>query len=259
MSLSDAVRSIVRAATVPTDDAFRAPQAAVAESAQRLSALADAARDRLRRAHAERRRAAAALTEADERVARAEIVIDDAERAEREAAEAEAAARIASRDWVSAGCPDDSRPDQGLLDRAAKSADRAIDARTLAEGARAALPGLAAAAAEARAALGAADDALRSAAVAVLAAHVEPRLSELERLRDAYETALRPVASLRYLVRGWGPAHPLHGFASGVGAEIDARLRELAIEQPAEPDIVGGAHDLFAVARRLMEDPEAKV
>lgn len=215
------------------------------------AALLDAARDRLRRARAYRERAVTELRTADERVARARLVVADSERADREADEAEAAARIVAREWTAAGCPEGSRPSPDLLDRAARAARAADDARTLAEGARAALPGLTEEAGRVRSEA--------AAAVAVLAAGIEPRFAELARLRDAYEAALRPVAQLRHLVRHWGPAHPLCGFSSGVGAEIDARLRELAIAPPSEPDIVGGAYDLHAAARRLMEDPEAEV
>ena len=259
MNITAAIRSVVRAAAPPTDGAFRPPEAVEAASAAQCAAILDAARDRLRAARIDVQRAAAELREADERLARARRVVEEADRADREADEAQALARSAARDWTAAGCPDDSRPDPGVFDSSAAATRAADAARTLAEGAAAALPGLTGEAERARSEAGQAQDRLRSAIVAVLAARVEPCFSELARLRDAYIEALRPVAQLRHLVRPWGPAHPLHGFSSGLGAAIDARLREVAIEPLSEPDIVGGAHDLRAAALQLLGDSGANV
>ncbi|MDA8349423.1 MAG: hypothetical protein M0038_11570, partial [Pseudomonadota bacterium] len=180
------------------------------------------------------------------------------ERADREAGEAEATARAAAREWSTAGCPEESRPDQALLDRSAHAAEAAADTRTLAAGAAEALPGLRAAAHEARTAFSRAEERLRAAVAGVLAARVETNFVELARARDAYLAALRQIAYVRHLFKPWGPAHPLHGFA-GPGTAIDARLRELAIEPLAEPDVAGGAHDLHALAERLLKDPEITV
>ncbi len=255
MSLATVIRSAIKAAAPPNVRAFQASTESAADAELRCAALLELARRRLREAHAERARAEAELSTAEDRVARAVAVIDGAARADREAGEAEAVARDAAREWSAAGCPEASRPAQDLLDRSAAAAEAAADARTLGAGAAEALPGLRAAAHEARLAFSRAEERLRAAVAEVLAARIEPRLVELARARDAYLAALRPIAYVRHLFKPWGPAHPLHGFA-GPGTAIDARLRELAIEPLAEPDIAGGAHDLRALAERLLKDPE---
>lgn len=254
MSVADRIRSVLQAAAPLNAGAFRAPET-YAETAQHCAALLDMARERLRAAHAERNRAEAELQAADSKVQRATAVIAGSERADREAGEAEATARDAARAWSAAGCPEASRPEQRLLDRSAQAAEAAADARTLAAGAMEALPGLREAAREARMAFSRAEERLRAAVADVLTAQIEPRLVDLAHARDAYLEALRPIAYARHLFRPWGPAHPLHGFP-GPGTAIDARLRELAIEPLAEPDIAGGAHDLRALAERLLKDPE---
>ncbi|MHB1813444.1 MAG: hypothetical protein ACYCUE_01205 [Steroidobacteraceae bacterium] len=258
MSLATVIRSAIKAAAPPPRAAFQAPAESAADAALRCAALLELARRRLRDAHAGRARAEAELRAADSKVERALEVIAGSERADREAGEAEATARAAAREWSTAGCPEESRPDQDLLDRSAQAAEAAADARTLAAGAMEALPGLREAAREARMAFSRAEEQLRTAVADVLTAQIEPRLVELARARDAYLGALRPIAYVRHLFKPWGPAHPLHGFP-GPGTAIDARLRELAIEPLAEPDVAGGAHDLRALAQRLLEDPGAKV
>ena len=258
MSLATIVRSAIKAAAPPPRAAFQAPEESAADAELRCAALLELARRRLREAHAERDRAEAELRAADSKVERALEVIAGSERADRSAAAAEATARAAAREWSTAGCPEASRPDQGLLDRSAAAAEAAADARTLAAGAMEAMPGLREAAQDARMAFSRAEERLREAVTGVLAAQIEPRLVELARARDAYLEALRPIAYVRHLFKPWGPAHPLHGFA-GPGTAIDGRLRELAIEPLAEPDIAGGAHDVHALAERLLKDPEAKV
>lgn len=258
MSLATIVRSAIKAAAPPNVRAFQASTESAADAELRCAALLELARRRLRDAHAERDRAEAELRAADSKVERALEVIAGSERADREAGAAEATARAAAREWSAAGCPQASRPAQDLLDRSAAAAEAAADARTLAAGAMEALPGLREAAREARSAFSRAEERLREAVTDVLAARIEPRLVELARARDAYLEALRPIAYVRHLFKPWGPAHPLHGFA-GPGTAIDGRLRELAIEPLAEPDIAGGAHDVHALAERLLKDPEAKV
>lgn len=257
MSVAERIRSVLQAAAPLNAGAFRAPET-YAETAQHCAALLDMARERLREAHAERARAQAELQAADSKVQRATAVIAGSEQADREAGEAEATARAAAREWSAAGCPEASRPEQRLLDRSAQAAEAAADARTLAAGAMEALPGLREAAREARQAFSRSEERLRGAVAEVLAARVETNFVELARARDAYLEALRPIAYLRCLFKPWGSAHPLHGF-SGPGSAIDARLRELAIEPLAEPDVAGGAHDLHALAERLLKDPEITV
>ncbi len=257
MSVAERIRSVLQAAAPLNAGAFQA-QETYAETAQHCAALLDMARERLREAHAERARAEAELSTAEDRVARAVAVIDGATRADREAGEAEATARDAARAWSAAGCPEASRPEQRLLDRSAQAAEAAADARTLAAGAMEALPGLREAAREARSGFSRAEEHLRGAVAEVLAARVESNFIDLARARDAYLEALRPIAYVRHLFKPRGPAHPLHGFP-GPGTTLDARLRELAIEPLAEPDIAGGAHDLHALAERLLKDPEITV
>ena len=258
MSLATIVRSAIKAAAPPPRAAFQAPEESAGDAALRCAALLELSRRGLREAHAERDRAEAELIAADSKVERAMAVIAGSEQADREAGAAEATARAAAREWSTAGCPEASRPDQNLLDRSADAAAAAADARTLAAGAMEALPGLREAAREARLAFSRAEERLRSAVADVLSAQIEPRLVDLARARERYLEALRPVAYVRHLFKPWGPAHPLHGFP-GPGTAIDGRLRELAIEPLAEPDVAGGAHDMHALAERLLKDPDASV
>ena len=256
MSLAERISNIVRTALPQDAGAFRPEQSAV-ESERHCEALVDLALERLREAHRGRGLAQTALRAAEDRVGKAREVIDEADRADVASSETQRAAKSAAQDWVASGSPQDARPDPGLLKRAGVAFDAAIDARCVADGAQEALPLLLQTEEDARNALGQADEALRAAVVAVLAARVEPTFIELARARDRYREALRPALYLRHLVRTWGPAHPLHGFSnSRLAAAIDARLRDLAIDSPPEVDVVGGAHDVLAEAKRLLAERE---
>lgn len=260
MGLVDTVKLMIGLSVPDTDGAFTAPPPALSPDLERQhhAALMDSARESLRSAHVERASAHAVLTEAEARVSRALEVIATAERLDAEAAQAEAEARAAAKAWAAAGCPEDSRPDPDLLDRAAAASNKAIDGRTVAAGAEDALPGLRRAVQDARITLGQADDRVRSAAIDVLAAAAEPRLAELARLRDHYETALRPLAALRHLARSWGPGGELAGFSdSALGLSLERKFKELTPLPPSEPDLRGSALDLRERALRLLEDADA--
>ena len=262
MGIIDTVKLMIGCAVPSTDGAFSAPPPALpAELVQQQhQALADSAREALRTAHVERAAARRELAEAEGKVARALEVIETSQRLDAEAAQAEAAAREAARIWTTAGCPEDARPDPDLLDRAAAASNAAVDARTVAAGAQDALPDLRRAVQDAKLALGRTEEAVQVAAIGVLAALAEPRLAELERLRDQYEAELRPLAALRHLLRPSGPAAALSGFgSSAIGQPLERRLRELMPMLPNEADVFGGASDLRERALRLLEDSDAQL
>ena len=262
MGIIDTVKLMIGCAVPDTTGAFQAPAPALpAELAQQHhAAVMDSAREALRSAHVDRAAAQRALSEAEGRVSRALSVIEESQRLDAEAGQAEAAAREAARIWTAAGCPEDSRPSPDLLDRAASASNAAIDARTVAAGAQDALPGLRRAAQDARLVVEHADEAVRVAAVNVLAAAAEPKLAELERLREQYESELRPLAALRHLVRQWGPAAALAGLSSlELTASLERRLKDATPLQPNESDLHGSAADLRERALRLLEDPAAQL
>ena len=262
MGIIDTVKLVIGLAAPDTEGAFTAPAPAL--SADLLQhhhqALMDSAREALRAAHVERAAAQRELAEAEGKVARALEVIEMSRRLDTEAGAAEAAARDAARAWTAEGCPEDSRPDASLLDAAAAASNAAVDARTVAAGAQDALPVLQRAVQDAKLALGQSQDRVRTAAVNVLAAAAEPRLAGLERLREQYEAALRPLAALRHLVRHRGPAAELSGFSStDIGQALDKRFKELTPLPPAEPDLRGTALELRERALRLLDDPQAPI
>lgn len=262
MGIIDTVKLMIGCAVPSTDGAFSAPPSALpAELVQQQhAALAEAAREALRAAHIDRAAARRELAEAEGKVSRALEVIATSQRLDVAAAQAEAAAREAARIWTAAGCPEDARPDPDLLDRAAAASNAAVDARTVAAGAHDALPALRRSAADAKLALGRTEEAVQVAAVGVLAAAAEPKLAELERLREQYEETLRPLAALRHLLRPTGPASALHGFASySVGQPLERRLREAMPLAPNDGDLHGSAADLRERALRLLEDPQAHI
>lgn len=262
MSITSTIRTMLGMAVPDTADAFQSPAPALPRDleAQQHQALMDAAREDLRTAHVDRAAAQRALSEAEGRVSRALSVIEESQRLDAEAGQAEAAAREAARIWTAAGCPEDSRPSPDLLDRAASASNAAIDARTVAAGAQDALPGLRRAAQDARLVVEHADEAVRVAAVGVLAALAEPRLAQLERLREQYESELRPLAALRHLLRPSGPAAALSGFgSSAIGMPLERRLRDAMPLPPNESDLHGSAADLRTQALRLLEDPAAQL
>lgn len=262
MSITSTIRTMLGMAVPDTADAFQSPAPALPRDleAQQHQALMDAAREDLRTAHVDRAAAQRALSEAEGRVRRALEVIQTSQRLDAEAGQAEAAAREAAKVWAASGCPEDGRPSPDLLDKAAAASNAAIDARTVAAGAMDALPGLRRAAADARIVLEHADEAVRTAAVGVLAAAAEPRLAELERLRESFEAALRPLAALRHLLRPSGPNAALSGFASSsIGVPLERRLKEAMPLQPNEGDLHGSAADLRERALRLLEDPQAHI
>lgn len=260
MSIVDTVKFMIGLAAPNTDGAFQPPPPALpAELVQQHhAALMDSAREQLRAAHVERAAAQAVLTEAEGKVTRALEVITTAERLDAAAAEAEAEARAAAKAWAAAGCHEDGRPDPDLLDRAAVSANRAIDARVTAAGAQDALPGLRRAVQDARLSVSQAEDRVRSAAIDVLGVAAGPRLAQLARLRDEYEATLAPLAALRHLARSWGPGGELAGFSdSALGLSLEKRFKELTPLPPSEPDVRGSALDLRERALRLLEDAGA--
>lgn len=259
MSLAERISNMVRAALPQDACAFR-PEPSAPESEAHCQALLDLANEQLSTARAEHERAAGALEEAEAAAARVRSIVDAAGIAEQDAGEAEAREREAARAWAASGAAGDRPIELRTLAEVSRAARRrADDAAVTAAGAREALGGLREAEEDARLVLGQADEALRSAVVDLLVARIEPQFIDLARARDAYLAARAPVVYLRHLIRNWGPAHPLHGFGSiNVAAELDTRLRELAIESPTEPDIIGGAHDVLADAKRLLADAEAK-
>ena len=260
MSIGLTIRTMLGLAVPDTADAFTAPPPALSADLlqQHHTALMDAAREALRAAHIERASAKAVLAEAEGRVSRALAVLSESQRLDTAAAEAETAARTAAKEWVAAGSPEDSRPDPGLLDKAASASSAAIDGRTTAAGAQDALPSLRRAVTDAQVALGQATDRVRTAAVNVLAAAAEPKLAELERLREQYEETLRPLAALRHLVKHWGHAGELAGFSNtDLGQALDRKFKELVPLPPADTDLRGGALELRERALRLLDDPAA--
>ncbi len=260
MSISLTIRAMLGLAVPDAEGAFTAPPPALSADLlqQHHTALMDAAREALRAAHIERASAKAVLAEAEGRVSRALTVLSESQRLDAAAAEAEAVARSAAKAWAAAGCPEDARPDPGLLDKAAAASSAAIDGRTTAAGAQDALPSLRRAVTDAQVALGQAEGRVRDAAVNVLAAAAEPKLTELERLRDAFEAELRPLAALRHLVRHRGPAAELAGFSNtDLGQALDRKFKELMPLPPPDTDLRGGALDLRERALRLLDDPAA--
>ena len=260
MSIGQTIRAVIGLSVPEQSGAFHAPPVSLPPELERQhhAALIDAARERLRAAHADRAAAQVAHTEADAKVARALEVLEDSRRLDVEAAQAESLARDAARAWAAAGCPEEGRPDPDLLDHAATAANAALDARTVAAGAQDALSDLRQAAQSARIDFAQAEERVRAAVLEVLRANAEPRLAELERLRDLYEAALRPVAALQQLVRAWGPAAELHGFSSiEVNTALDRRLKQLAPETPSETDLRGTALDLRDQALALLKDAAA--
>jgi hypothetical protein len=260
MGILDTVKIMIGMAAPNSDGAFTAPAAAMPRDleAQHHQALAEAAREALRTAHVERASAAAALDAAEAKVARALEVIATSQRLDSEAGAAEAAAREAARIWTAAGCPEDARPDASLLDAAAAASNAAVDARTVAAGARDALPVLQRTAQSARIELEQSQGRVRDAAVGVLAAAAEPRLAQLERLREEYEETLRPLAALRHLLRRWGPGSAFSGFSnSDAGIALEKRIKELTPLPPADPDVNGAAADLRDRAVKLLDDAGA--
>ena len=260
MGIIDTVKLVIGLASVDREGAFQPPAPALSGDLvqQHHTAIMDTAREQLRAAHVDRAAAQRVLAEAETRVSRALTVMSESQRLDAAAADAEAAAREAARIWTAAGCPEESRPDPGLLDAAAAASNAAVDARTVAAGAQDALAALRRAVQDAKRALGQAEGRVRDAAVNVLAAAAEPRLADLERLRDEYEAILRPLAALRYLVRHRGPAAELSGFSnSDLGQALDKRFKELTPLPPPDPDLRGGALDLRERALRLLDDPAA--
>ena len=260
MSIGLTIRTMLGLAVPDTADAFTAPAPALSADLlqQHHRALADSAREALRTAHVDRAAAQRELAEAEGNVARALEVIEMSRRLDSEAGAAEAAAREAAREWVAAGSPPESRPDPALLDKAAAASNAAVDGRTVAAGAQDALPGLQRAVQSARIELGQATERVRDAAVGVLAAAAEPRLAELERLRDAFEAELRPLAALRHLLRRWGPGSAFSGFSnSDAGIALEKRIKELTPLPPADPDVNGAAADLRDRAVKLLDDAGA--
>ncbi len=260
MSIGLTIRTMLGLAVPDTEGAFQPPVPALSGDLvqQHHTAIMDTAREQLRAAHVERASAAAALDAAEAKVARALEVIATSQRLDAAAAEAEAVARSAAKAWAAAGCPEDARPDPGLLDKAAAASNAAADGRTVAAGAQDALLGLQRAVQSARIELEQSQGRVRDAAVGVLAAAAEPKLTELERLREQYEAAQRPLAALRHLVKHWGHAGELAGFSnSDLGQALDKRFKELTPLPPTEPDLRGAALELRERALRLLDDPQA--
>ena len=262
MGILDTVKIMIGLASSGNEGAFRAAAPALPPELvqQHHRALADSAREALRAAHVDRAAAQRVLAEAEGKVARALEVIEMSRRLDSEAGAAEAAAREAARIWTAEGCPEDARPDASLLDAAAAASNAAVDARTVAAGAQDALPGLQRAVQDAKLALGQAEGRVRDAAVNVLAAAAEPKLAELERLREQYEETLRPLAALRHLVRHRGPAAELAGFSNtDLGQALDRKFKELMPLPPPDTDLRGTALELRERALRLLDDPQAPI
>ncbi len=260
MGIIDTVKLVIGLASVDREGAFQPPAPALSGDLvqQHHTAIMDTARGQLRAAHVERASAKAVLDAAEAKVARALEVIATSQRLDAAAAEAESAAREAAREWVAAGSPPESRPDPGLLDKAAAASNAAADGRTVAAGAQDALLGLQRAVQSARIELEQSQGRVRDAAVGVLAAAAEPKLTELERLREQYEAAQRPLAALRHLVRHRGPGAELAGFSNtDLGQALDRKFKELMPLPPPDPDLRGGALDLRERALRLLEDAGA--
>ena len=260
MGIIDTVKLVIGLASVDREGAFQPPAPALSGDLvqQHHTAIMDTAREQLRAAHVERVSAKAVLDAAEAKVARALEVIATSQRLDAAAAEAESAAREAAREWVAAGSPPESRPDPGLLDRAAAASNAAVDARTVAAGARDALPVLQRTVLSARIELEQSQGRVRDAAVGVLAAAAEPRLAQLERLREEYEETLRPLAALRHLLRRWGPGSAFSGFSnSDAGIALEKRLKALTPLPPADPDVNGAAADLRDHAVKLLDDAGA--
>ena len=260
MGILDTVKIMIGLASPGNEGAFQTAAPALPPELvqQHHRALADSAREALRAAHVDRAAAQRVLAEAEGKVARALEVIEMSRRLESEASAAEAAAREAARIWTAAGCPEDARPDASLLDAAAAASNAAVDARTVAAGARDALPVLQRTAQSARIELEQSQGRVRDAAVGVLAAAAEPRLAQLERLREEYEETLRPLAALRHLLRRWGPGSAFSGFSnSDAGIALEKRIKELTPLPPADPDVNGAAADLRDRAVKLLDDAGA--
>ncbi len=260
MSIGLTIRAMLGLAVPDTEGAFSPAPPAMPRDLehQHHEALMDSAREQLRAAHVERASAKGALAEAEGRVSRALAVISESQRLDAAAAEAETAARTAAREWVAAGSPEDSRPDPALLDRAAAASNAAVDGRTVAAGAQDALLSLQRAAQSARIELEQSEGRVRDAAVGVLAAAAEPKLAELERLREEYEETLRPLAALRHLARHRGPGAELSGFSNtDLGQALDRKFKELVPLPPADTDLRGTALELRERALRLLDDAGA--
>ena len=260
MGFSTTIRALIGMAAPNSDGAFTAPESALPRDLEKQHhvALMDAAREQLRQAHVARAGARGALTSAEERTRRALDLIASADTLAARAGEAEGALREAARLWAAAGCPPESAPDPALREQSIAAAKAADDARVIADGSRMALPRLRQDEGQARLLLGQAEERIRDAAVAVLIASAEPRLAELERLRDQYETALRPLAALRHLLRRWGPGSAFSGFSnSDAGIALEKRIKELTPLPPADPDVNGAAADLRDRAVKLLDDAGA--
>ena len=260
MGIIDTVKLVIGLASVDREGAFQPPAPALSGDLvqQHHTAIMDTAREQLRAAHVERASAKAVLDAAEAKVARALEVIATSQRLDAAAAEAESAAREAAREWVAAGSPPEGRPDPALLDKAAAASNAAVDGRTVAAGASDALPSLRRAVTDAQIAHGQAQERIRDAAVAVLIASAEPRLAQLERLRDRYEAELRPLTALRHLLRRWGPGSAFSGFSnSDAGIALEKRLKALTPLPPADPDVNGAAADLRDHAVKLLDDAGA--
>jgi len=258
--MKDLIRTLLRHAVQPADGALVITEPSRMNS-QHLQALLDAARDRLRDAHAERDRAAVNLRESEERLQRALGVIDDSAAADRSSDQAQATARAASQLWTSRGCPECDAPDGDLLDAAAAAHNAAVNARLLADGARDAIPGLEAAIAEARLQLSQAEERVRAAAREVMLALAEAPFADLERAaRECDRASLQVLGLARALAGNFG--QPVRG-----GSEaLLARVRESLPERPPDSAtqlIREGQHldsdSWLALARQLLEDPEAKL
>ncbi len=262
MGIIDTVKLVIGLASVDREGAFQPPAPALSGDLvqQHHTAIMDTAREQLRAAHVDRAAAQRVLAEAEGRVSRALAVLSESQRLDTAAAEAETAARTAAKEWVAAGSPPEGRPDAGLLDKAAAASNAAIDARTTAAGASDALPALRRAVTDAQIALGQAEGRVRDAAVGVLAAAAEPRLADLERLRDEYESALRPLAALRHLARHRGPGAELSGFSNtDLGQALDRKFKELMPLPPPDTDLRGTALELRERALRLLDDASAPI
>lgn len=252
--LSNVLRHAVQA---PDAGAF-APSAPE-DSAARCQALLDAARERLRSAHAKRDAAARDLRAAEERLRRALEVIEESSSADQASDEAERAARAASQAWAARGCPDCEEPDGALLDAAARAHNAAVDARLRADGAREAIPGLEGALDSARSALASAESGVRDAVRALLVARAEPQFVAMERAALEFDGARREVEGLAKMLAG-----RRNEFAGGAAALLERLARSMPEPPRREStELIYDGRDLdsdswLAFARRLVEDPNAK-
>lgn len=220
----------------------------------------DGARERLKKALAQRPQAEAQLAEAQEALQRARAVISEADIDESLADDFASDASDAAREWAKKGSrPEHSGKADAAAAKAQQQAAKAQQSRMRADGVVQALPDLQEAERTAQIAVDTLRHDIQYAVGEILVASIAPAIAQLNDAAVQYTEAYETIESLRQVLRHWGPAHRWSELSSGHGPMLETILKAAQIRVRDATDLRPQSETWADMARRLRTNPDEEL